>query len=149
MDEIAGNMDEEVIMQIGNTKYTPKNAKYFDFIESYHEIQELNRKARIVVCHDGAGSFITALQYSKPLIVVPKLKKYGECFYDNKVELAIELEKIKKIKKIIYDIDELENILKNIDTDSVTKINEHKGLILALTRYIANLEKPLDNLEVL
>ena len=33
MDEIAGKINEEVIMQIGSAKYKPKNAKFFNFIK--------------------------------------------------------------------------------------------------------------------
>jgi beta-1,4-N-acetylglucosaminyltransferase len=33
MDALAGMIDEEVVMQIGSTKYKPENAKYFDFVD--------------------------------------------------------------------------------------------------------------------
>ena len=40
MDEIAGRIDEEVVIQIGSTRYTPKHAGYFDFTDEieYKEI---------------------------------------------------------------------------------------------------------------
>jgi len=40
MDEIAGKICEKVLMQIGNTQYKPKNAKYFRF-KDYAEIKEI------------------------------------------------------------------------------------------------------------
>jgi UDP-N-acetylglucosamine transferase subunit ALG13 len=62
MDEIAGRIDEKVIMQFGTTEYKPVNAKYFDFIESFEEIDRLNKEARVVVSHTGVGSILTALE---------------------------------------------------------------------------------------
>jgi UDP-N-acetylglucosamine transferase subunit ALG13 len=36
MDDIAGKIDEEVVMQIGTVPYEPQNAKYFRYA-SYQE----------------------------------------------------------------------------------------------------------------
>jgi beta-1,4-N-acetylglucosaminyltransferase len=74
MDEIAGKIDEKVIMQIGNTKYKPVNAEYFEFAE-YSKIQKLNSDARIVVSHAGVGSILTALEQKTHLIIFPSIKK--------------------------------------------------------------------------
>ena len=32
MDEVAGKIDDEVAIQIGSSKYHPKNAKWFTFL---------------------------------------------------------------------------------------------------------------------
>lgn len=114
MDEIAGKINEKVIMQIGSTKYKPKNSQYFNFIESDDEILNLYSQARIVVSHAGAGSALTAIRLSKPTILVPRLKKYGEHIDDQQLELAEALSKEGKVIAV-YDVEQLESSLKEAD----------------------------------
>ena len=141
MDEIAGNIDEKVIMQIGYTKYKPKNAECFDFIESYKEIQELNRKARGVVCHGGAGVIITALEQGTPVIAVPRLKKYGEHTDDQQLDIVNAMAKEGKIIAV-YDVNDLEDALPTISVNSVMYVgSERIKLANALKEYLKGLEK--------
>ena len=72
MDEIAGNIDEEVIIQTGGTSFKPQNATWFDFTTE-EEIKELCRKASVVVTH-AAMSILDAWEYGKPVVVVPRLR---------------------------------------------------------------------------
>ncbi|MHC1578885.1 MAG: glycosyltransferase, partial [Dehalococcoidia bacterium] len=91
MDRIAGELDEEVVMQIGSTDYEPKNCQYFKFMAA-DEMEKLYARARVVVCHAGIGSILTVLKYSKPLILVPRMKRYGEHIDDHQLEIAREME---------------------------------------------------------
>ncbi len=132
MDEIAEKLDEEVMMQMGYTNYKPRKARFFNFV-SFQEIQKLNQLARIVITHDGAGSIIVALQSAKPTIVVPRMKKYGECNYDNKAELAVELEK-EGLLKVVYNVNDLEKIMKEIPVNYLK--SKDKGIAFKLRAYI-------------
>jgi UDP-N-acetylglucosamine transferase subunit ALG13 len=140
MDEIAGQIDEEVIMQIGNTSYKPRNAKHFRSLDSFQEIQVLNRDARVVVSHGGAGAFITALEQGTPVIAVPRLKRFNEHVDDHQLELVNALAKEGKITAV-YDIEELENALNHSDTYSTKYTNGSGRLVKSLRRYIDKLEK--------
>jgi UDP-N-acetylglucosamine transferase subunit ALG13 len=110
MDEIAGRTDEEIVMQIGSSSYQPKKAEFFPFIDDDREILELCKKARVIVSHCGAGSILTALALRKPLIIVPRLKRYGEHIDDQQLELAEALLARRGIK-VINDIEGLEAAL--------------------------------------
>ena len=138
MDRIAGEIDEKVVMQIGHTNYQPKNAEYFRFT-SNEEIDELYKNARIIVSHSGAGSIITASRYGKPIIVVPRMRKYGEYWNDHQLEIADALAKEGKIIAV-YEVNELEETLKNITANSI-KIEKDKRLVNLLKEYLDNLEK--------
>ena len=137
MDRIAGNLDEVVIMQISEIKYEPTNTKYFRFT-SNEEIEELYKKARIVVSHAGIGCIVTALGHDKIPIVVPRQKRFGEHIDDHQIGTAKELEKEGKIK-VVYNIENLENTLKEMNLNH-EKINKDKRLTLALKKYITTLE---------
>jgi UDP-N-acetylglucosamine transferase subunit ALG13 len=138
MDEIASLINEEVIIQIGSSKYKPKNAKYFDSINDFQKIQELNRKARVVVCHGGAGAIITALEQGTPVIAVPRLKRYNEHINDHQIELVDALVKIGKIIAV-YDIEMLDRALNNPSINSLKETIKDDRLVNVLKDYISNL----------
>jgi UDP-N-acetylglucosamine transferase subunit ALG13 len=138
MDEIAGKIDEEVIMQIGSSKYRPKNARYFDFINDFENIIELNRKARIVVCHGGAGTIITALDEGTPVIAVPRLKKYEEHINDHQLELVDALSTSGKILAV-YDIELLEKALNSPFVNSHKNFEDNNRMVRAIKNYLDEL----------
>lgn len=136
MDEIAGKTDEPIIMQIGYTTYKPVNAEYFRFLESFEEILRLNREARVVVSHAGAGSIVTALKEKSPVIVIPRLKKYNEHMNDHQLEIAKAMSENKNVT-VIYDIETLDDYLK-LDFNFVEEFVNDK-LATQLKKYILSL----------
>ena len=86
-DEMGSFIEEPVVIQRGGTRYTPKFAQYFDFVND-GRMKEWLREARVVVSHGGAGSILHTLQAGKPLVVVPRLKRFGEVIDDHQLELA-------------------------------------------------------------
>jgi UDP-N-acetylglucosamine transferase subunit ALG13 len=106
MDEVAGRLDEEVVMQIGSVRYEPQNARYFSHT-TYQESLSYFRNASLVVGHGGAGTILNALKYHVPIVVVPRSQRFGEHFDDHQIELAERLVGNELIK-VVYDIEELE-----------------------------------------
>ncbi len=132
MDEIAAKIDEEIIMQIGSTKYKPVNAEYFEFAE-YSKMKKLNQDARIVISHAGVGSILTALEMKTHLIIVPRLKRYEEVSDDHQLEIAKELLDSQNIT-VLFDIKDIEDSLKS----NFQFLHEHKRnkLAYSLKKYI-------------
>jgi len=58
----------DVVAQIGNGTYTPKNAEWFRFKK---ELTEFYRPAELVITHSGAGTLFEALKEGKKAISVP------------------------------------------------------------------------------
>jgi UDP-N-acetylglucosamine transferase subunit ALG13 len=139
MDEIAGNIDEEVIMQIGSTSYKPKYAKYFESIEDFQKIIDLNKNARVVVCHGGAGVILTALDQGTPVIAVPRLKRLYEHFNDHQLEIVDALAKEGKIIAV-YDVEKMDNALNSPFVSSPMKIKKDKRLVRKLKEYINRID---------
>ena len=137
MDEIAGEIEEEVIIQIGLTDYEPKNAKFFKFASEKYFNKQF-REARIIVSHAGVGTILTARKFRKPMIIVPRQKKYGEHIDNHQLEIAKELEGHKNIR-IIYNIDELEQNL-NISYENFNNIKQDNTLVDSLKEYLNNLK---------
>lgn len=133
MDEIAGSIDEEVIIQTGGTSFTPQNARWFDFTTE-EEIKVLCRKASVVVTH-AAMSILDAWEHGKPVVVVPRLKIYNEVIDDHQVDFARELEKEGKVVAV-YDIDKLKEVLKRANVEP-TKLANDRRFVSALKNYVA------------
>ncbi len=137
MDELAGKTNEEVIMQIGSSSYMPKNAKYFFFKDS-QDMQALIKKARLVVCHGGAGTILTVMDENVPLVAVPRLKKYHEAIDDHQIELVEYLAKDGTITAV-YDFEALSSVLdETFNTSSVT-IKKDNTLAGAIKVYLTTL----------
>lgn len=139
MDEIAGKIDDEVVMQIGYTDYEPKNAKWFKFLEKEGDILDLYKKANIIVAHAGAGTLLTALSFGKPLVVVPRLKKFGEHVDDQQLELAEALEKMGRAIAV-YNAEDLEEAIKKAKSLKYKPIQKEKRLINFLREYLRGIE---------
>jgi len=135
MDEIARKRSEEIIMQIGYSRYKPRNAYYFDFAES-KVMDRLNKNARVVVCHAGVGSIIGAIKYNKPTVVIPRLRKYRENWNDHQLEIAETLAREGAIV-MAREIDDLETILQNVTKKAHRYISTRERLIHFLRDYIA------------
>lgn len=108
MDEIAGKINERVVMQVGNTCYVPKHADYLKFFKE-EEKETLIKKAKIVICQGGM-TIIDSLMLGTPVVAVPRLKEFGECINDHQMIFAEKLEDLGLIR-IVRNIDELENMV--------------------------------------
>jgi beta-1,4-N-acetylglucosaminyltransferase len=111
MDLIAKIITEDIIVQVGNTSYTPKNVKYFKF-NSQEEIDYLYNEARLIVSHAGIGTLINSIKHKKPIIVMPRMKQYNEHLDDHQVEIALKLEKERYVK-VVWNANELKGALLN------------------------------------
>lgn len=105
----SGEINEQVIIQIGYTNYTPIYADFFKF-KPMDDIIELTKNANIVITHGGIGSILTSLKFGKPTIVVPRMKKFNEHTNDHQLEITQELEKEGRIIAV-YDISDLKDAL--------------------------------------
>lgn len=138
MDEIAGKIDEVVIMQIGHTDYTPQNAEFFDFKDSDENIKELCNKARVVVTHGGMA-IMTALEQGTPVIGIPRLQKYGEHTNDHQIDI---IDKFAKDGGIIAvrEVDEIEDALEKIDGAFKMCTSGNTQLVAFIKDYIKQIE---------
>ncbi len=105
-------INEEVIVQAGYTKYDSKSIKILDFI-SNKELEELQKKADLIITHGGVGSIITSIEMGKKVIAVPRLHEYGEHVNNHQKEIV---EKFHKNGNIIgiQSVGELEEAIKKV-----------------------------------
>jgi len=114
VDELIenGKIKDEVVMQIGHSTYEPKNARWFRF-KDYKKIEDLNKKARLIISHGGAGCILTALNFGKPVIAVPRLKKFNEHTDDHQIDLVTVLSKNGKVLSV-FNVRNLWDAISNV-----------------------------------
>ncbi len=90
MDEIATETEESTFLQIGTASPAPINGSYARFL-SDSEFDRLFDESRIVVSHAGVGTILKAALLEKPIICVPRLRRYGEAWDDHQLEICQQL----------------------------------------------------------
>jgi UDP-N-acetylglucosamine transferase subunit ALG13 len=88
VDELPG--DEELIVQSRANCVPPARARLVQDLP-YEQLVEDVRRARVVVCHAGVGSVLTALANDKRPIVFPRLQRYGEAVDDHQLSFGRRL----------------------------------------------------------
>jgi beta-1,4-N-acetylglucosaminyltransferase len=132
MDEIAPELGEEVVMQIGNTNYTPKNTKSVRFLDN-NKMNEYYNDASLIISHGGAGTIIEVLVAQKPMIIVPRLKRYGEVIDDQQDELARALSD-DGLANVVYNAEDLASAINSVRDNIFVGHNSQKNLIHFLKR---------------
>lgn len=95
-----GEIQEEVVMQIGYTSYQPKHCIFEPFFSS-NEMNDYMKKADVVITHGGASSYLQALSYGKKVLVVPRLKEFDEHINNHQLEFLQKIQKIFPLEYIV------------------------------------------------
>ena len=95
VDELVSRngFEEKIFAQIGDTSYRPHNFEYVQFLDK-EAFDNCIRKASGMISHAGIGTITMALDNVKPLLVMPRLKRYGEVVNDHQLAIAREFEKL-------------------------------------------------------
>lgn len=88
VDEWAGqNRSEEVFAQIGETSWRPRFIEFARWLAPA-EYREKVKACSAMVSHAGMGSIITALEFGKPILVMPRRGDLGETRNDHQAATA-------------------------------------------------------------
>ena len=107
-----GTIKEEVIAQVGYTKFESKNMKIFDLIPK-EKLEKLQEEANLIITHGGVGSIISSIEKGKKVIAVPRLHEYEEHVNNHQKEIVkdfndkgyiIGIENVEDLKKAIIKL---------------------------------------------
>lgn len=82
---------EERIYQTGYSTYVPAHGQVRAFLPP-DEMKQLMQQARVIVCHAGTGTVMSALDCGKCPVVAPRLERFGEHVDDHQLQLVAGLE---------------------------------------------------------
>lgn len=140
MDEIAGTINETVIAQISNSSYKPINMQVHSFLTPI-EFERIMKKARVIISHAGMGSIISALQFGKPIIIMPRIAKLGEHRNEHQMATAKKMADL-KYALVAFNETELKEIVKDfLQKDSIKPLhnlnsNASGSLIASIKEFI-------------
>jgi len=130
---------EKVFMQISNSKYIPKNAKWCKFVEPT-QFNKLIKKANLIISHGGTGNIFTFLKFRKKIIIVPRLREYNEAIDDHQLQIANLLEKEKKAI-FVKDIKDLKKAINKIKTfHPQLKSKKEQSIFMMVENFLAKLK---------
>jgi UDP-N-acetylglucosamine transferase subunit ALG13 len=87
VDGWVGQTTREVLAQIGDSQLKPKNMRYVHSMPP-SEYADCVRRAELVVAHAGMGSIITALEFGKPILIMPRRGSLNETRNEHQVATA-------------------------------------------------------------
>lgn len=88
-----GHTTEPIFAQIGPAQYIPENFEYAEILDKQTFEQKM-AEATAIISHAGIGSITTALQHNKPMLVMPRLKKFAELVNDHQSATARKFESL-------------------------------------------------------
>ena len=89
VDELVATekISDCVFAQTGLTDYHPVNYPFERFLDR-EDFDRLISEADTIITHGGVSSVITAMKLGKPVIICPRLAKYGENGDNHQQEIA-------------------------------------------------------------
>ena len=99
-----GIIKDEVVAQIGQTKYESKNMKLYDYLSKEDVLKYMN-ESRFIITHGGVGTILDALKLNKKVIAVARLKLYKEHVNDHQLQIIREYTKLGYILDGTYDLE--------------------------------------------
>lgn len=127
IDEIAPQIEEEIVVQAFRHKYEPKHIKMIDFVDP-NEFDGLFNSARVIVSHAGMGTILSAMEKDIPIIIIPRLASLGEHRNDHQLFTTKKMEELGYVYAA-RNADELLFLLKN----QKLKALHHIGNIASLS----------------
>lgn len=85
--------DEKIVAQIGDSSFHPKNFKAVRSVEK-SVFDQYFAEADSIISHAGMGTITMALDHRKPLLVMPRIKKYGEVVNNHQLAIARKFEQL-------------------------------------------------------
>jgi UDP-N-acetylglucosamine transferase subunit ALG13 len=135
----SGRIEEDVFAQIGTGLYKPHSMKSVDILDKT-KFEEIIQQSSALISHAGMGSISMAIKYNKSLLVMPRLKKYGEHVNDHQLHTAEKFEQLGHILAA-YDENELIDKIKLLKTFiPKPRIPNRQGVIDRVGSFLRMLE---------
>jgi UDP-N-acetylglucosamine transferase subunit ALG13 len=108
------NHRTDVFAQIGETEWQPQHIAFSKFLTP-PEFTKRFSSATTIVAHAGMGTILSALQWEKPILVMPRRASLGEQRNEHQLATASRLSGLGKVN-VAMDEQELRARLDQLDT---------------------------------
>jgi len=133
---------EEIYAQIGVSVYKPINFHAVSTLGK-NQFDEIMRQASFIIGHAGIGTITMAFDYKKPLLVMPRLKKYGEVVNDHQLAIARNFEKAGHVLAAYTKEDLPQKIRELLSFSPRLRSNDTEVLIKTIREYLRSIDNPV------
>jgi UDP-N-acetylglucosamine transferase subunit ALG13 len=138
VDEWAGRTGRaDVFAQIGGSDRQPQHIRYKNFIEPAEYAQRF-AQADVIVSHAGMGTILSALQFQKPIVVMPRRAALQEHRNEHQLATARRLAALGKITVALNEAELRQQLERLGELKAQERIGAYasEGLISALREFI-------------
>lgn len=139
LDSLVGQgvITEEVFAQRGSSDYIPKNFETKEFL-SKEEFGKKLSECSLLVTHSGVATIMEGIKQRKPVVVVPRLAKYGEHVDDHQKQIAESFSE-KKFVLTCPESESLGSVIKQAEQFQFSEYVSMRGNVLeTINNYIAS-----------
>ena len=131
---------EEIFAQIGDSSYQPHNFETVPFLEK-HLFDKHVREATYIISHAGMGVITAALDNDKPLLVMPRRRRYGEVVNDHQLAIAKRFEQLGHIL-VAYEPKELPAKIEKLKSFVPQKrVTQVEAVVRRVSRFLTQINK--------
>lgn len=138
LDNLAPELNEEIVAQVNRNTYRPRHIKTVDFLPP-DKFERLFLQARLIVAHAGIGTILSALTQRKPIIIFPRIAALGEHRNEHQMATAAKMREHGWCY-VATDGEELRSLLFSHDLHPLRTIGDtaSESLIRSITDFIEN-----------
>ena len=136
IDELieSGVITQEVFAQIGHSTYRPQHYEYTDFL-SKEEFAKRVDECSLLITHSGVSTIMMGVQGRKPVVVFPRLAKYGEHVDDHQMEIAQSFSELNYVLLCNENDDLGETVAAAVTHDFATYTSQREGMIAEIRQF--------------
>jgi len=123
----------EIFAQIADSVYRPRCFDAVSYLQK-DDFDKNMREASSIISHAGMGTITAALEDKKPLLVMPRLRKYGEVVNDHQLAIAKKFEQLGHLM-VAYNEQDVPEKIKTLEQFVPT---ERKKSVDAVTQRISS-----------
>lgn len=128
---------ETVYAQIGPGAYLPRRMDYVVYLDK-ENFDKTFDSCQGMISHAGMGNISLSLKTGKPLMVMPRLRQYGEHVNDHQLETAQKFEKLGHVI-VAYHENELPEKLELLKTFKPNRrVPNRQGVIDRIGRFLSS-----------
>lgn len=135
----------DVFAQTGASNYQPSAISSSRFL-GVDEFDERVAAAELLISHAGMGSIITAMEMSKPIVVMPRLAKFGEHRNDHQLATVSKFSKLSNVFVAESEAHLAKTIDAALSVNSITiesELASRNALISSISKFISLSETPI------
>ncbi len=140
VDELveSGVITQEVFAQIGHATYQPQHYAYTDFL-SKEEFEKRVDECSLLITHSGVSTIMMGVRGRKPVVVFPRLAKYGEHVDDHQMEIAQSFSELNYVLLCNENDDLGETVGLAMTHDFADYTSQREGMIAEIRQFLGTI----------